>query len=247
MGRTGMVGRESIMPSPLPNLVTDEDLQMVISSTVFESLYLSALDLDLLEGEIDYDKVTNPQFQSLLNTATLGSICPGLYAAYPDAPVSLSLETSIMPTVSVMPSALFTNITGTVHVSVLDADTDAMVDAFSVGYSAGLAGIPQTQTHEHTHNHYTSNVTLFYMDYSPYNVTGWPVESSFGPVDMDSPMATQLEMFLSAFGVAPWLSQWTLDHAPNYGIKGDMFDWPAMYPLLLAPATIVYNVPMVVQ
>ncbi|GIQ80951.1 hypothetical protein KIPB_001834 [Kipferlia bialata] len=234
--------REAIMPSPLPNLVTSEDLQFVFSNTVFESLYLSGLHLDLLHGEVDPKEVQNPQLASLLNTSTLGSICPGLFEAYPNAPISLSLETSIVPTVTVMPSAVFTNVTGTVHVSVHDDASDAYLDAFTVGYSAGMAGVPQTETvYSPAHG---SNYTSLWLSYTPFNVTGWSIDSEYGPVDMEGPAAMQLEMYLSVFAVCPWLTEWTYDHAPYFGLAGDYYDWGSMYPLLEAPGTIVYNVPM---
>ncbi|GIQ81549.1 hypothetical protein KIPB_002524 [Kipferlia bialata] len=235
--------RSSIMPSPLPDLVTSEDLQFVISNTVFESLYLSGLSLDLLHGQIDREEVQNPKMASLLNTSTLGGICPGVYEAYPDAPISLSLETTIMPTVTVMPSAVFTNVTGTVHVSVHDATSDSMVDAFTVGYSAGLAGVPACETVYNAQH--AQNFTSIWLNYQPFNLTGWEISSEYGPVDMTGPAAMQLEMYLSAFAVAPWMSEWTRVHAPNFGIGGDYYDWASMYPLLQAPGTIVYNVPLV--
>ncbi|GIQ85484.1 hypothetical protein KIPB_007156, partial [Kipferlia bialata] len=235
--------RDTIMPTPLPDLVTSEDLQFVFSNSVFESMFLSGLALDLLHGEIDYKEVKNPKMASLLNTSTLGGICPGVYEAYPDASISLSLETTIMPTVTVMPSAVFTNVTGTVHVSVHDEVSDSMVDAFTVGYSAGLAGVPACETLYNAHH--GQNDTFLWLDYSPFNLTGWEISSEYGPVDMEGPAAMQLEMFLSAFAVSPWITDWGHVHAPNFAIAGDYYDWASMYPILQAPGTIVYNVPMI--
>ncbi|GIQ83722.1 hypothetical protein KIPB_005082 [Kipferlia bialata] len=233
--------RDAIMPTPLPNLVTSEDLQFVLSNTLFESLFLSSLHLGLLKGQVDPAKVQDPQLASLLTTTSLGAICPGLYEAYPDATVTLDLDATEMPTVTVMPSALFSNVTGTVHVSVHDEASQSMVDTFTVGYSVGLAGTPQSLT-ETLHN--AENMTTFYIDYTPYNTTGWEIESSYGPVDMEGPSAMMLQMYLSFLGVVPWFSDWTLRHSPNFGIAGDFYDWQNMYSVLEPPGAIVYNVAM---
>ncbi|GIQ85239.1 hypothetical protein KIPB_006876 [Kipferlia bialata] len=204
-------GREKagILPGPLTNQVNDEDLQYMISNTSFESLYLSGLTLGLLEGTIDPSTVSDPRMASMLTTSTLGSICPGLYEAYPDAPIRLDLEASIMPTVSVMPSAVFTNVTGILTVSVSTEgerewersaegikgvewereweseieSNSQWIPALEIGYSAGMAGIPGAWTEDY---HGIKNKTSFTLDYSPYNTTAWGVSSQFGDTYYDT-------------------------------------------------------------
>ncbi|GIQ82596.1 hypothetical protein KIPB_003760 [Kipferlia bialata] len=231
-----------IMPGPLSDQVNDADLQYEVSNTVFESIYLSALSLDLLKGTVDPTKVTDPLSQTLLTTATLAPICPGLYEAYPDSMVRLDLVATEMPTVSVMPSATYTNVTGVVSVSVATDGAGHYSPAFEVGYSAGLAGTPMAYSQDLD----TGDTRMtFHLAFSPYNTTSWQGSSQFGEVVLGTPHSMQLEMLLSIKGVAPWMSEWSKAHGPNISLAGDYYDWDSYYAVLKEPQTLVWCVPMV--
>ncbi|GIQ88426.1 hypothetical protein KIPB_010673, partial [Kipferlia bialata] len=190
-------------------------------------------------GTVDPALVTNPQLQSLLNTATIGSICPGLYEAYPDAPIMLDLTMTETPSISVMPSAVFANVTGTVHVSVQDG-TQGYVPALDLGFSVGMAGKPVS----YNKPWYALTRSYFYFDYSPYNVSAWEMDSQYGDVHLDTPSATVLETYLSALAVVPWLNDWTEYHAPSFDFAGGYYDFDDYYTVLKEPETIVWCVPM---
>eukprot|EP00704_Kipferlia_bialata_P010913 g10913.t1 len=105
-------------PAPLPSIINDADVQMIVSNSVFDSLFSVANYESLLQGTISPDTVANPMFESYLSTSVLASMCPEVYAQYPSSGVSLEMSASIDPTLTFMPSAGFLNITGTVDVSV---------------------------------------------------------------------------------------------------------------------------------
>ncbi|GIQ87693.1 hypothetical protein KIPB_009787, partial [Kipferlia bialata] len=105
---------DGLRPGPMGGRVNDEDMQFEVSHTVYESIYDVGISMGLMGGEVDPTLVTDPkvgvehfvnskilivsyltfQIQSMLNTAVVAPMCPGLYAAYPDQPIYLSLMPS---------------------------------------------------------------------------------------------------------------------------------------------------------
>ncbi|GIQ85148.1 hypothetical protein KIPB_006776 [Kipferlia bialata] len=231
---------DGLVPGPMGGRANDEDIQYEISHTVYESIMDAGISAGIMSGVVDPSKVQSPQAKSLLTTSSLGGICPGLYEAYPEAEIYLELVPSAetVPRVSIMPSAAFANITGTVSVSVLDGDK--RLPAFEVGYSAGLAGIPST-------SQYDEHTMRFPLLFSPYNTTAWSMSSEFGPVDTTNPMAMQLEMMLSALAVVPYMNDWITRHGPYLDMKVSYLDWDNVYPMLQIPESISYCIPMHVQ
>ncbi|GIQ85921.1 hypothetical protein KIPB_007672, partial [Kipferlia bialata] len=128
--------QDGLLPKDMEGQVNDEDTQFEISRSVYESILDAGIAAGTLGGVIDPRTVTDPMALSLLTTSTLASVCPGLYEAYPEGEIYLELVPSAetVPSMTVMASAAYLNVTGTVSVSVLDRDD--LQEAFQIGYSA---------------------------------------------------------------------------------------------------------------
>ncbi|GIQ85486.1 hypothetical protein KIPB_007158 [Kipferlia bialata] len=214
-------------PTPLPTSVVNADMQMIYSNNVFNSMYRAEQDLGMLHGTISPSTVTDPSMRSLLSTDVLASICPGLYNAYPDAEVELSLASTQAPELSFLPSAGYLNVTGTVDISVSD-DPDPS-PALTLGVSYGLA--LQSKLVEILHSY--GNVTFLSWETSVFNVTAWPVSSRYGDVSTHTPQAMELSFMLGSFGVAPWFESFSDVHAPNFNYPDGFLtydDIQIMYP-----------------
>ncbi|GIQ85180.1 hypothetical protein KIPB_006812, partial [Kipferlia bialata] len=85
----------------------------------------------------------------------------------------------------------------------------------------------------------------FPLVFSPFNQTAWPISSEYGPVDTSGPAAYQLEMLLSALAVRPYMDEWMDRNAPNMNVEVTFIDWTATYPILQAPESIAYCMPLV--
>ncbi|GIQ83401.1 hypothetical protein KIPB_004715, partial [Kipferlia bialata] len=109
---------DGLVPGDMDGRVNDEDTQLEISRSVYESILDAGITTDILKGVVDPRQITDPMSLSLLTTSTLASVCPGLYEAYPEGEVYLELVPSAeaVPSMTVMASAAYLNITGTVSV-----------------------------------------------------------------------------------------------------------------------------------
>ncbi|GIQ89317.1 hypothetical protein KIPB_011753, partial [Kipferlia bialata] len=84
----------------------------------------------------------------------------------------------------------------------------------------------------------------FTMGFTPFNSTAWPVSSEYGPVDTSGPAARQLQMMLSALAISPYMDTWMEGHSPFLGSSIDFVDWDATYPVLQAPESISFCMPL---
>ncbi|GIQ87113.1 hypothetical protein KIPB_009087, partial [Kipferlia bialata] len=133
-----------------PDLLSSEDSQVVVDRAVFESLYAAYQTQGLIGGHIDHDTVI-PSYQNMLTTNQLAAIAPELYAAYgPNQPISLAMRAGLEPQVSILPSAAYLNVTGTVDVFVGGSVPEEGEADLSLVMSYGLAGLPTTRTEQQT-------------------------------------------------------------------------------------------------
>ncbi|GIQ87537.1 hypothetical protein KIPB_009591, partial [Kipferlia bialata] len=109
---------DGLVPGDMDGRVNDEDIQFEVSRSVYESILDAGIASGVLGGSIDPRLVGDPLALSLLTTSTLAAVCPGLYEAYPEGEVYLELVPSaeVVPSMTVMASAAYLNITGTVSV-----------------------------------------------------------------------------------------------------------------------------------
>ncbi|GIQ84838.1 hypothetical protein KIPB_006409 [Kipferlia bialata] len=229
-------------PAPLPSIVNDADVQMIVSNNAFNTIYSSVNHNGQISGTISPSTVANPMFESYLSTSVLASMCPEVYAQYPSSGVSLEMSASIDPTLTFMPSAGFLNITGTVEVSVNSDPASDVYDTevFELGVSYGLAMTPRVWQTEHT----TWTTTSMSWSASMYNSTAWEVSSEYGPVAVDSPQAHQLLAMLGAIGVAPFVTDMTTDNAPEWMITGDYYDYDNQETFFDGATTFVVAIPL---
>ncbi|GIQ81006.1 hypothetical protein KIPB_001898 [Kipferlia bialata] len=231
---------ERTHPAPLPDIVNNDDFQMILSNNAFNTIFSAANHNGILSGDIAYSTVTNPMFKSYLMTTAVASVCPGLYDAYPDSALALHLTPTIDPVLTFMPSAGYLNITGTVDVSVDYGSLSDNVHAFQIGLSYGMAMTPDVWQNEFN----WGNETTVSWNASPYNSTAWAISSEYGDLHLDTPQSQQLLMMLSALGVAPFVSQFTHDDAPFFGIQGDFFEYDLAKAFFDGPTTLVATIPL---
>ncbi|GIQ85950.1 hypothetical protein KIPB_007709 [Kipferlia bialata] len=205
----------------LPDVVTNDDLQVIVDKSAFQSDMAAMQEEGLWDFYYEADETTDPFTQSLLNTSALASVCPGLYAAYPDEPVQLMYNSTQWPDFSIMPSAAFTNHTGILSVMVGE-DTPLAFDM-----SLGMAAMLDLTVEQNW-----SDTDVFGFQFSFYNMTSDVLHSDVGECTLASPFWFQWAAIMSSQVMAPAMSQASATNALKIEVPTNFFTYSA--------ATIAY-------
>ncbi|GIQ82485.1 hypothetical protein KIPB_003635, partial [Kipferlia bialata] len=197
---------------PLPDVLTDADMQFFWGKSSFESDINIRQDNDFYSGHCNHEDTTDAFLLSMLTTETLSAACPGLYEVYGSAPLSVASTSTLYPTLDILSSAAYMNITGTIEVYVGESVADGEL-AITLGASVGLA----MQAHMRREQTSWGEVSTFGWDYSGFNATVWNMESAegVGEMDTDGVTAHQL-MAMYNHEVAGWFNDLPPDTNINF-------------------------------
>eukprot|EP00768_Dysnectes_brevis_P006850 gnl/Dysnectes_brevis/5565_a8061_461.p1 GENE.gnl/Dysnectes_brevis/5565_a8061_461~~gnl/Dysnectes_brevis/5565_a8061_461.p1 ORF type:complete len:515 (+),score=105.68 gnl/Dysnectes_brevis/5565_a8061_461:57-1547(+) len=177
-------------PSPMPNVATGHDIQCFIDRMVFNSCFTRFQGVNKYIGEIeDPDNV-------LLQTNTLSAIIPGL-ADYPNDSLKLSIKSTEDPFATIMPTAVYVNMTGTMTAQLASTGEELFTVALSMGLACQL-GVNSVVDP-------WGSTSYIHLVPVLYNQTATVMTSSISPpLDMTADTLQLIGIMLSE-GVIPWL------------------------------------------
>ncbi|GIQ80216.1 hypothetical protein KIPB_000977 [Kipferlia bialata] len=203
---------------PLPGKRTNADIQIFCG----RSLHQSAFEAHQYEEDyvcpIDYSDAS-PYTQSILTTAALGSVAPGLYQQYPDQSLSVTYTSTETPQLTYMPSGALVSFTGRLDFYV--AETAVGTPVMSLETTFGFSAIPGIDPIDQDDN--TPKILFNWAALQMYTVTPPTlITSTVGDVNTASPMFMQWQSLLGIYAVAPWMLT-TMNHeAPRMNTIPDL-------------------------
>eukprot|EP00768_Dysnectes_brevis_P004111 gnl/Dysnectes_brevis/2929_a3593_1167.p1 GENE.gnl/Dysnectes_brevis/2929_a3593_1167~~gnl/Dysnectes_brevis/2929_a3593_1167.p1 ORF type:complete len:511 (+),score=183.50 gnl/Dysnectes_brevis/2929_a3593_1167:169-1533(+) len=177
-------------PLPLPDVVTEDDVQYIIDRSVFNSVLSVFQEIGSYNGVID--DPSNP----LLQTDTLSAVIPGL-AEYPGDSLRITLNSTQDPLATIMPTAVFINMTGTLTAALSSTGEELFTLAVGMGLAAQLDMF--------TVCHSWGDDSFLYFLPELYNQTAAVVTSALPGLELTADTQQLLAVLLGQ-GAVPWLA-----------------------------------------